>query len=738
MFSILSGCVFFAGLVAYALTLRTSIKGGNVPKSTIAWNVPYGLLLLVLSVFGFAGLIDDTSLCLGASAVAAAIILCTSQVGIRRERLIERLSSLPNRRRLICEYGILVLFSACSVLTIETPYSHVIPLGGPSFWWLELLLILLVAAASYHLGRRRGVALMPEHVFLAFVGIAQYFIRRFKNAAILPSDLMAIGTAMSVGGQYTYSLDCHAILGIAVSSLAILVASMLTPRWTQAEGQGVPSDNGDDTEHKNLPKRGLVRDALIGVACAAACVALVVVPNYMEAFHVEIMYWYSISYYENQGFLPTFIAIWQDMPIREPEGYSDKAAKKVLGEMVEEYDETVGQSEDRQAAEAQFDAEQPSVIAVMNESFSDLSEFDGLRSGYKGPQFFKGMDDTLYRGKLFVNVHGGGTCNSEFEFLTGNSLGYMGAGKYPYSSFWMGNIDNLAKQFSALGYHTTAMHPNWASNWNRNRIYPQFGFDEFLDMDAFGGFPEKDLITGETKMETPTGEPIFHSGVSDQATYEKILEILDSSSDPQFVFDVTMQNHGSYNQKNIPEDKLTNYVPSDTYEDPLFTETPERLNEYLSCVEESDRALKWFVSELKKLDRPVVLVFFGDHQPSMTPDYNDAWYVDEDEMTHAQRIYHANYVVWANYDVEGASQKGKKKDISIDVLATTTLNSIGAPLSDYQKAQVVTGREILATNLHGYMGSDGQWHDPESDSEYSEAYGRMALIEHLNFARKLS
>ena len=364
---------------------------------------------------------------------------------------------------------------------------------------------------------------------------------------------------------------------------------------------------------------------------------------------------------------------------------------------------------------AQFDELKPSVIVVMNESFADLSDFDGMRCGYEGPQFFNSIDDGLYRGELFVNVHGGGTCNTEFEFLTSNSLGYIGAGKYPYSTFQLDPIDNLARQFGSLGYTTTAMHPNYASNWNRNKVYAAFGFDSFMDINAFGGMPLRGL-DGRKKMETPTGIPIFHSGVSDQATYQATLDLLAEDEAPQFVFNVTMQNHGSYNQNNIPEDKLTHYYPTGTYEDPSFAETPERLNEYLSCIEESDRALEWFVGELRKLDRPVVLVFFGDHQPSMTPDYNDAWYTNEDDLTHTQRVYHAEYVMWANYDVAGNSQSSEVRDTSVDVLGTIMLHAIGAPLTDYQKAQLATREQIKATNLHGYLGADDTWYTPEQDS----------------------
>ena len=728
MFSRLAGLIFLIGLFAHVgLTLRAVLTARSLKapltRQTITWNAFFGLVLAVLSIWGFTGLVDGGPFAPLAPLVAAPAIVAISQVTLGRQRLFARLAALEPRLRHRAEWGIFLACALLGMTAIEFPWSWAYGLFGPSYWWLELALVSLAMLCFYLVGRRHGSAMVPAAAFFAFIGVAQYFVRKFKNAAILPNDLLALGTAAAVSDQYTYSIDPRAVLGMVVICALACALSLLHPSW---------SVQADDST------RGKVgADAGRGLAAAALCAALVLVPNYMKVFQVQIMYWYSINFYEKQGFLPTFIAVWQDMPIHKPEGYTTEDAERATAELAASYDHKAGASKGRQKAVAQFEEEQPTILVVMNESFSDLSIFDGLRSGYEGPQFFKGVKDALWRGKLFVDVHGGGTCNSEFEFLTGNSLGYMGAGKYPYSTFQLGEIDALPHQLAALGYKTSAMHPNYASNWNRNKVYPALGFEEFLDIEAFGGFPERN-IDGTKKMTTPTGVPIFHSGVSDRATYERMLEMLAEDDSPQFIFNVTMQNHGSYNQNNIPEDQLTHYYPAATYDNPAFAETPERLNEYLSCIEESDRALAWFVRKLRKLDRPVVLVFFGDHQPSMTPDYNDAWYPDEDDLTHSERIYHADYLVWANYDVAGRNQKSSARDISVDAFASLVLDAIGAPLSDYQKAQLATSTDILATNLHGYLGADGTWYTPEDEeSPYRAAYDKMALVEYLNFAERI-
>ena len=727
MFSFLAGLVFLVGFFAqigltsrFALTQRSLHE--PVSHATLAWGSLFGIVLSGLAVWGFAGLIDGGPAAPLAPLFVSPALVFLSQATLRRDRTHEYLRGLEPRLRHRAEWGLLLGFGVLAIFMLEWPWSWAVGLFGPSYWWLELALIMLLTLFFYLVGRRHGSAALAALAFFAFVGMAQYFVRKFKNSAILPNDLLALGTAAAVADQYTYSLDPRAITGVVFTMAGVYVLSLLHPCW---------SVQADDRARGHVGK-----DGIAGVAAAALCAALVLVPSYMEIFQVQIMYWYSINFYEKQGFLPTFIAVWQDLPIHQPKDYTTEAAEAATQELSKAYDEGIGASSARQQASAQFDEIKPTVIVVMNESFADLADLDGLRCDYPGPQYFNSIDDALYRGELFVDVHGGGTCNSEFEFLSGNSLGYIGAGKYPYSTFQLGPIDNLARQFKSMGYVTAAMHPNYASNWNRDKVYKAWGFDSFLAIDEFGGFPERN-IDGTKKTVTPDGWEIFHSGVSDKATYQMTLDMLEADESPQFIFNVTMQNHGSYNQNNIPEDKLTSYYPRGTYENPAFAETPERLNEYLSCIEESDRALEWFVGELEKLDRPVVLVFFGDHQPSMTPDYNDAWFTNEPDIVHSQRIYHTEYIIWANYDVAGRSQTSTVRDASVDVLGTIALDAIGAPVTRYEAAQLAVNQQILATNLHGYLGADGTWYTPEEDGPYRSLYDEMSLVEYLNFAEKI-
>ena len=300
------------------------------------------------------------------------------------------------------------------------------------------------------------------------------------------------------------------------------------------------------------------------------------------------------------------------------------------------------------------------------------------------------MGDCVSRGKFYTSVNGGGTTNTEFEFLTGASMANFGPGVYPYTVYNLTQAENLARFFSDLGYSTLAMHPQLGTNWNRVNAYRDLGFDDFLTYEDFAG---ADTLRGH---------------VTDRATYDKVLEALESNPEPQFIFDVTMQNHSGYETGLLDEDDMIR-LDIDGKSDQL-------IDEYVTVIRHSDEDLEYFVNRLRELDRPVILVFFGDHQPYMTLGYNDNWYPDEDEAVHARRVYQTDYIVWANYDVAGNDQVSEYSDVSASFLAAEVLQKIGAPLTDFQKAHLELRRVLPEISAACYEDAEGSWHLPGVDS----------------------
>ena len=431
-------------------------------------------------------------------------------------------------------------------------------------------------------------------------------------------------------------------------------------------------------------------------------VYFVTVPDYARDADVHVDSWFTYDSYKEHGFLTTFITVAQDMIVEKPEGYTKEGTQDLVKRYVEEYQLMVDNEPGRTAAQKQFNETHPCVVAIMNESFADLSVFDEIHAGYLGPDFFKnGLTDTVTRGQILVSVNGGGTCNSEFEFLTGNTMAFFGTGMYPYSTYKFDDCEGLAQQFGEMGYTTTAIHPNYATNWGRDVIYQKMGFQTFLSMDDF---PNADQV---------------HNEVSDAATYDKVLELLEADSSPQFIFDVTMQSHGGYDRGGIPVEFQTDFVPEDWGNG----EEVAALNEYLGCVESSDAALEIFLEALEELDRPVVVVFFGDHQPGFSKDINEAFNEDHGSAEFVQRVYETGYFIWANYDVAGAERFSQDNPVCASNLSAVMMDAIGAPLSNYQMAQLVARQSVPVINLYGFTDSEGNWYlfdDMSEDADEQE------------------
>ena len=670
----------------------------TMTPGTLLWlAAPCGLLVAVLVACA-------TGLYVGGAVGVASLALCAaaSVCLILRRREVSGFFVGAMTRRRFSERGARTVLLACvvavcaalSLLSLEVSYAD----GGAlslrlPYALLELGLIGLFMLVLLFLFQGSGAGLALGSSALALVGVAQFFVADFKAYVIMPSDLMVLGTAAAVAGGYVYAVSDQVLVGLSLFLLSVGVASLASV-----------------LRPAGRPRR-VVR-SLGAAACAALLAALTVVPSYADDLGVSVSGWNPLAGYRTQGFIPSFVSLAQGMAIREPEGYSDEGARELQGAYEAAYDEGPGAASARAQAEAQFAEEAPSLVVIVDETFADLNELVGEGWGYAGPERYNSIDDALMRGSLTVSTTGGGTCNTEFELLTGISLGFVGEGTYPFSFYDLSGVSSLPRQLAELGYETTAMHPNLATNYNRSVAYPALGFDEFLSGEDF------------------EGEEWFHSGVSDEATFDRILELLEGGDAPQLIYDLTMQNHSSYDQDNLGD------VPGYSF-DGLDEGGCEQLSEYLACIEETDRALGEFLGALEELDRPVAVLFLGDHQSYVAPWMTDAQWPDEEEPDHSLRLYETTYCLWANYDVAGCEQVSERVDASASNVVALALDALGAPLTSYQKAQVVTYDELPATSVMGVRDQDGAWTTLDEKDALPDAYADLERMAYLEFAQKV-
>ncbi|MBR4662064.1 MAG: LTA synthase family protein, partial [Clostridia bacterium] len=356
--------------------------------------------------------------------------------------------------------------------------------------------------------------------------------------------------------------------------------------------------------------------------------------------------------------------------VGKPAGYSSAKAAEIAGE----YESDRAQGDDL-----------PNVIVIMNESLAEMKYLADYETNEPYFPFIDSMDENVAKGKLHMSVIGGNTPNSEFEFLTGLSMAYLPQGSIPYQQFLKEDSPSLATQFDRLGYRTVAMHPYYASGWKRNEIYPRFGFGEsyFLDTPGDPYFKKSRKIRGY---------------VSDEALYDRIIEIFKESDEPLFTFAVTMQNHGGY------WDEFENFTPEITVNG---LENSFVVSQYMSLVRESDRAFEKLVKYFEDVDEKTVIVMFGDHQPGdavANPLLKNAGQtLEANSVADMEKRYIAPYIVWTNYDCD----LDMAEDMTPAYLSAAVLRSAGIPQTGEQKFLLELAEDYPTINARAFTDTDG-------------------------------
>ena len=356
-----------------------------------------------------------------------------------------------------------------------------------------------------------------------------------------------------------------------------------------------------------------------------------------------------------------------------------------------------------QGAGSQDDAQElPNIIVVMNESFADLGVLGQLQTNQDYMPYLhslqEGCENTV-TGMLNVSVCGGNTANTEFEFLTGNTMAFLPQGSIPYQQYITGERESLASYLRGLGYETVATHPYNATGWERDKVYPWLGFEKSIFVDEY------------------VGASRVRNYVSDAACAEKIISLYENKEEgkPLFVFNVTMQNHGGY------QDEYENFVP-DVYAEGIDNIS---VSQYLSLVKLSDESLETLISYFSSVDEKTMVVFFGDHQPSDTvaapilAQNGMAWNALSEEQQKLR--YQVPYVIWANYDI--AEESGA--DTSANYLGAEVLLRAGIPTTAYQNFLLTLKEEYPIISAVRTVDSEGTEEAAAGISGEMDTYRRL-------------
>lgn len=512
--------------------------------------------------------------------------------------------------------------------------------------WFNILIFELIAWTLYLLIGRMTTALRIELAFALAFGLTNHYVMAFRSTPFVPWDLLSVRTAASVAQNYDFTPTPRMIVVTVLFVLLMVAVRVL----------------------RKVPRIKLPIRLGSAVLCGLA-LCLFVNTLQQETFqnkHYLYPFLFTPAYMTKvNGMAVTFAMDLAYVAVDKPEGYSAEEAQKTL----EQYgntdnvfaDDEENTNDAKNRGEDANNKDLPNIIVIMDEAFSDLAVVGDLETNEDYMPFMhkmqQGADHTI-TGYAQVSVCGGNTANSEFEFLTGNTMSFLPSGSIPYQQYITKDTPSLASYLASLGYETYAQHPYYASGWNREKVYPLLGFEH---LNFIYDYANKTYV---------------RKYVSDDADMQHIIDTYENKEDgkPAFIFNVTMQNHGGYTDafSNLSEDvHATNY-------------NSEVLDRYLSLIRLTDQSLEKLVDYFSNVDEKTVIVFFGDHQPSDTvaAQVQDSMLLPGESVPDEQlrKRYQVPYLVWANYDIDGATQQ----NTSLNYLSAEVLKAAGVPTDAYQ------------------------------------------------------
>ena len=537
--------------------------------------------------------------------------------------------------------------------------------------WLALAIFFLV----YLISNRVKVSLMLTWTLVVGFSVLNYYVNEFRGEAISAADIFAVGTALNVAGSYRFEITVP-VVQCALGAEILLALLHLLPA------------------EKNV-RRGWRRWK---VAIPAAIYIVVIfwlfgVSDWPKQQRVVVKLFEPMITYERYGQLLNFTRGFYYMLVDTPEGYSAKECRERMEALSYVSDDVAEEKSE----------ERPNLIVIMNESLSDFSSYNSIEPSEDPLAFIHSLEgkENAILGNLHVDVFGGRTANSEYEVLTGNSLLFMPQNAVPYAMYVRREQPALPWNMQDLGYAgVQAFHPYKANGYSRPRAYPNLGFSSFVALeDVEASLREEDYL---------------RNWVSDAADFRLITEMYEESKkesdDPFFLFNVTMQNHGSYVQD------YDNFHERIRLGGKKYREMSEA-SRFINLLGYSDQAFRQLTEYFSGVEEPTILVMFGDHMPALHDSfYWNLWGMPGTALQGEERLkrYVTPLVIWANYDInENGRYNSVFDDISVNYLGAELTDLAGLPLTAYQKFLIDMQKDIPVATIAGYLDAEGNYYDPE-------------------------
>ena len=492
---------------------------------------------------------------------------------------------------------------------------------------LAWALLFLIWLSIDWLTRFAPLAMLLTAVLGCVPAAVNFYTLQLRGEPFLPWDLMQVSEAAGVASAAGIHIQTSMIVSLVLAALLTVGAFFL---------------------YRGRQKLPWVR-RLGGFAASAAvtCGMLFGVflqPTVTQAIGIQPDAWMQDRYYRYYGVITSFLTNLTNLEITKPETYSEESVNTILDDVEagEKYTTQPLYPESYGATTPATEVEkQPTIIYVMNESYWDVSELEehGFVFDTDVSANLHALQQTSASGRAYSPSFGGGTCDVEFEALTGYSVSYLPNGSKPYQQHVTKPMFALPNYLKTQGYQTAAIHCFWAKYWSRDTAYPNLGFDDFISLEDMHHVQK-------VRKHYWTSGLVTDDTMADQIIQQ--YETMKADSDaPIFLHAVTMQNHTNYNRDNYPDDERVKVIAHPVGIKPS---TIGALEDFATGIRDADAMLGKLTAYFAQVDEPVILVFWGDHYNPIDSNYDiftASGYASGESSD--PRLHQTTLLMWSNY-----------------------------------------------------------------------------------------
>ncbi len=502
-------------------------------------------------------------------------------------------ASFKDQLKTIKYTDMLLCIAISFVLTflLEVLGRHSVPLAVSfmiyhvGFFASNFSIILCTSVLCLFFNRRYFVLSLVIILWTA-LGVTNAIILTYRNTPLAAVDFSIVKSALDIMNAYVKPIQIVSFSVMAVAAVAIIVvvlkfAPRVKPNYASAS----------------------IYMLFSAIICVVAMASSYTIYNDPECFAN------LPEAYKNYGFVYSFSCSAVNRGVDKPENYSEETIKELTGRL----DENVPKLSEPRV--------KPNIIYVQLESFFDVNKMKDVVYNENPLPVYTRLKEENSSGYLRIPGLGGGTCNAEFEVLTGMSVGMFGTCEYPYKTITLNHTaGSLCYDLKSLGYSSHAVHNHTGTFYDRHRNYANLGFDTFIPVEYMHDVERNPINWAKDKILT-----------------QEIFKCLNSTEGRDFVFGVSVQSHGKYPTEVVDENQPIRV------ESGLDDEVYKIGFEYfVNQLHEMDMFVGELVDAVNNFNEPTVLVFYGDHLPAMS--------ISKDQLENAD-LFETEYVVCANYDI---------------------------------------------------------------------------------------